>query len=241
MPLPALPRYDPASPGVIVFDNDDTLVHTSTPVSAILAELFAAALDVPAAQARRQILEGYALAQDCYGHMARLHGKDAAWAAEMRRQVHQDLFARLEHVLSPNPRLLAQLGRVCESGHVVGVLTAASRDYADRVLEVIGVRHRLHPELVMTRDCVGGHYKNRPEPYLAFLARSARIAPGRWHIMVEDTVANLKAAAELGFTTVLVGAPSSEAFVHARYADVETFLDALLAGEVRPHYGAPSP
>lgn len=231
-----MPPYDPASPGVIVFDNDDTLVHTSTPVSAILAELFAAALVVPAAEARRQILEGYTLAQDCYGYMARLHGKDDAWAAEMRRQVHQELFVRLEHVLSPNPRLIARIGDLCERGHVVGVLTAASRDYAHRVLEVIGLRDRFHPELVMTRDCVGGHYKNRPEPYLAFLARSARIAPGRWHIMVEDTVANLKAAAELGFTTVLVGAPSSETFVHARFADVEAFLDALIAGDIRPAY-----
>jgi beta-phosphoglucomutase-like phosphatase (HAD superfamily) len=240
VPLPTLPRYDAASPGVIVFDNDDTLVHTSTPVSGILADLFAAALDVPAAEARRQILEGYTRAQDIYGHMSRLYGKDAAWAAGMRALVHQDLFGRLEHVLSPNPRLIAQLGRVCERGHVVGVLTAASRDYADRVLEVIRLRDRFHPELVMTRDCVGGHYKNRPEPYLAFLERSARIAPGRWHIMVEDNAANLKAAAELGFTTVLVGAPSSEAcseaFVHARYRDVEAFLDALLAGEVRPAY-----
>ena len=111
--------------------------------------------------------------------MARLYGKDAAWAAEMRTQVREDLFARLEHMLAPNPRLIAQIGRLSERGHVVGVLTAASRDYAERVLEVIGVRHRLRPELVMTRDCVGGHYKNRPEPYLAFLARSARIAPGR--------------------------------------------------------------
>jgi beta-phosphoglucomutase-like phosphatase (HAD superfamily) len=239
--LPTLPRYDAASPGVIVFDNDDTLVHTSTPVSGVLAELFAAALDVPADEARRQILEGYSLAQDCYGHMARLHGKDAAWAAGMRAVVHKDLFARLEHILSPNPRLLAQIGRVCERGHVVGVLTAASRDYAHRVLEVIRLRDRLHPELLMTRDCVGGHYKDRPEPYLAFLGRSARIAPGRWHIMVEDNVGNLKAAAELGFTTVLVGAPSSEAFVHARYPNVESFLDALLAGEFRPAYaGAPA-
>jgi len=240
VPLPTLPRYDPASPGVIVFDNDDTLVHTSTPVSGILAELFAAELDVPAAEAQRQILEGYRLAQDTFGYMARLHGKDAAWAAEMRPVIRKNLFARLEHVLSPNPQLLAQIGRLCERGHVVGVLTAASRDYADRVLEVIRLRDRFHPELVMTRDCVGGHYKNRPEPYIAFLERSARIAPGRWHIMVEDNAANLKAAAELGFTTVLVGAPGagapSEAFVHARYPDVEAFLDALLAGEVRPAY-----
>jgi beta-phosphoglucomutase-like phosphatase (HAD superfamily) len=102
---------------------------------------------------------------------------------------------------------------------------------------------------VMTRDCVGGHYKNRPEPYIAFLERSERIAPGRWHIMVEDTAANLKAAAELGFTTVLVGpvvpdAPGAcapfEAFVHARYPDVEAFLDALLAGELRPAYAGAS-
>ena len=242
MPLPTLPRYDPASPGVIVFDNDDTLVHTSTPVSSIMGELFAAALDVPAAEARRQILEGYRLAQDTFGYMARLHGKDAAWAAEMRTVIRKDLFVRLAHVLAPNPQLLAQIGRLAERGHVVGVLTAASRDYAHRVLEVIQIRDRFHPELVMTRDCVGGHMKNRPEPYLAFLERSARIAPGRWHIMVEDNAANLKAAAELGFTTVLVGpvvpdAPaSSEAFVHACYPDVEAFLDALLAGELRPDY-----
>jgi FMN phosphatase YigB (HAD superfamily) len=236
VPLPALPRYDPASPGVIVFDNDDTLVHTSTPVSTIVAELFAAALDVPAAEVRRQILEAYSLAQDTCGHMARLHGRDDAWAADMRTAVRAALFVRLEHVLAPNPRLIAQIGRLGERGHVVGVLTAASRDYADRVLEVIQLRDAFHPELVMTRDCVGGHYKNRPEPYLAFLARSARIAPGRWHIMVEDNAANLKAAAQLGFTTVLVGAPSSEAFVHACYPDVEAFLDALLAGEVRPAY-----
>jgi beta-phosphoglucomutase-like phosphatase (HAD superfamily) len=255
VPAPTLPRYDAATPGVIVFDNDDTLVHTSTPVSGILAELFAAALDVPAEEARRQILEGYTRAQDIYGHMSRLHGKDAAWAAGMRTQVHQDLFARLEQILAPNPRLLARIGRACERGHVVGVLTAASREYAHRVLDVIRLREAFHPELVMTRDCVGGHYKDRPEPYLAFLDRSARIAPGRWHIMVEDNAANLKAAAELGFTTVLVGPvpgdpelagaqgglaasqAGSDAFVHARYPDVEAFLDALLEGRLRPAYG----
>jgi len=234
VPLPALPPYDPAAPGVIVFDNDDTLVHTSTPVTRIMAELFAAALDVPAPELQRQILEGYRLAHDTYGHMARLHGKDAQWAAEMRATIHRDLFARLTEVLAPNPRLLAQIGMLCERGHVVGVLTAASRAYAHRVLEVIEVRERLHPELVMTRDCVGGHFKTGPEPYLAFLDRSARIAPGRWHVMVEDTAANLAAAAALGFTTVLVGEPSPEPYVHARYPDVEAFLDALLAGDFRP-------
>jgi beta-phosphoglucomutase-like phosphatase (HAD superfamily) len=234
----ALPRYDPASAGVIVFDNDDTLVHTSTPVSTILAEQFAVALDVPAHEARMQILEAYSLAQDTCSHMARLHGRDDAWVAGMRAVLRQNLFARLEHVLSPNPRLIARIGRVCERGHVVGVLTAASRDYAHRVLELIHLRDAFHPELVITRDCVGGHYKDRPEPYLAFLERSARIAPGRWHIMVEDNAANLKAAAELGFTTVLVGAASSEAFVHVCYPDVETFLDALLVGEIRPAYPA---
>ena len=113
------------------------------------------------------------------GVVAASHGgRDHPHPHRLRQLVGGDLTPEQPRREVPQRPLAGCRRRAVERGHVVGVLTAASREYAHRVLDVIRLRDAFHPELVMTRDCVGGHYKNCAEPYLAFLARSARIAPG---------------------------------------------------------------
>lgn len=233
-----LPRYTPNTPGVLIFDNDDTLVQTSKHVEKALQKWMAETLGISPDEAFRELDEGYRVHGDSYAHLARRYGKPASWADEASQAVHQMLADEMETFVRRDAKLQQQLGALQAQGHIIGMLTQARRVYAHKAIAVLDILPFLHPHLVMAFECSEGHFKRRPEPYRLMLKRSLAIAPDRWHLMVEDSPGNLPAAAQTGFTTTAVGprrnAPGS--FIHARYETVYDLNDALLTGTFAPQY-----
>ena len=105
------------------------------------------------------------------------------------------------------------------------VFTNAGGRYAEKVLNKLGIDDLF--EDVFHIEAADYIPKPRPECFAALL-RTHAVAPRR-AAFFEDLERNLKPAAELGMTTVLVG-PNAEAsdaaFVHHRAAELAPFLNA---------------
>lgn len=116
-----------------------------------------------------------------------------------------DVASRLE----PDSRLRRELASLPMHR---AVFTNGSRGHAERVLKSLQVDD-LFAEIY---DIRVANYLPKPDPapYLKVLDHLG--AAGSACIMVEDTVANLKTAKELGMATVLVGKQGEEPFVDVR-------------------------
>jgi putative hydrolase of the HAD superfamily len=142
-------------------------------------------------------------------------------------------------------RGLENLGRRLAGRKVL--LTNAPRDYAGQVLQGIGLHRHIGTRYAVEDMRVHGVYRPKPSrPMLrAVLARerlAGRRAPVR-AVLVDDNLANLKAARAVGFATVMVvrhkaGMPRrlrGGAYVDARIGSVKQLpaLAARLRGGVR--------
>jgi putative hydrolase of the HAD superfamily len=131
-------------------------------------------------------------------------------------EVHDVSLDRLE----PDPELDHGLARL--PGRRL-VFTNGSAAHAERVLERLGVRDRF--EAVFHLEAAAFTPKPRPGAYQALIAAHA-VAP-KTSAFFEDSERNLKPAAELGMTTILVG-PHAEAsqapFVQHRTLKLAPFL-----------------
>ncbi len=233
-----LPRYSPHQPGVIIYDNDDTLIDSGPYVEKFLQQWIADNIGISPELAFAQLSEGYRLHNDSYGHVARLNDLPPDWPDKASITVHQALADQMEDFVEHNPHLLEQFRQLQAQGHIIGILSQARRVYLDRSLAIMELLQVLHPQLVMAYECVGGHLKRKPEPYRTVLHRTAEIAPGRWHLMVDDSPGNLPCAADEGFTTALVGKHRSASgkFIHTRHTDVYDLNEAMLNGTFKPQY-----
>jgi putative hydrolase of the HAD superfamily len=104
----------------------------------------------------------------------------------------------LHEYLQPNPALSAVLADLPQ---VKVVFTNASREHAERVLDVLGIREHFG-QIVDVRDM---GYESKPQ--LGAYRRICEILDVRPEecLLVEDNVRNLHPAKALGMTTVLVG------------------------------------
>ena len=105
------------------------------------------------------------------------------------------------------------------------VFTNGSARHAERILEALGIAARF--DEVFHIEAADYIPKPRPESFAA-LMRAHAVAP-RTSAFFEDLERNLKPAAEIGMTTVLVGphaATCDAAFVHHRTAALAPFLDS---------------
>ncbi|MCH8918990.1 MAG: pyrimidine 5'-nucleotidase [Proteobacteria bacterium] len=105
------------------------------------------------------------------------------------------------------------------------IFTNASRGHAEQVIRALGVAR--HFAAIFDIQDAGYLPKPEPETYDRFIARH-RIAPQR-SVLFEDSVANLKPAAALGMTTVLV-TPGEEGVDNHGDADHVHFVTDDLAG-----------
>jgi putative hydrolase of the HAD superfamily len=122
--------------------------------------------------------------------------------------------------LKPDPELDQGLGRL--PGRRL-VFTNGSESHAERVLDRLGVRARF--EAVFHLEAADFTPKPRPAAYQALIATHA--VEARKAAFFEDSERNLKPAAELGMTTILVGphaAASEAAFVQHRTPKLAPFL-----------------
>ncbi|HEX2859453.1 MAG TPA: HAD hydrolase-like protein [Alphaproteobacteria bacterium] len=233
-----LPAYKPHTPCVVVYDLDDVLVQTQTAAVQAFAHCFAANLDITYDEAEHLTLNYFHQHGDSTRYMAERFGKDDAWIAKCQHDIHQRLIDQAAGFVMPDQPLRQQLEHAGAAGHTQAVLTFSQNNYAHHMLGLAGIRPLFVPELVLTHQCVEGHSKRTPEPYLRLLQRLTHVAASHPHIMVEDQPGNLKPAAQLGFTTVLVGEAAranTDGFIHARYPRVHDFLTAFLAGTFTPN------
>ncbi len=113
---------------------------------------------------------------------------------EFLRYVHN---VPLHRYLQPNPTLDAVLASLPQQKII---FTNASREHAERVLDLLGIRRRFE-QIVDVRD-IGYESKPLPAAYRR-ICHLLSVQPEECAI-VEDSVRNLRPAKALGMTTVLV-------------------------------------
>ncbi|HEX8568381.1 MAG TPA: pyrimidine 5'-nucleotidase [Caulobacteraceae bacterium] len=147
--------------------------------------------------------------------LMRDHGVDPAEFLDAAHDV------MLDH-LEPDLPLERALGRL--PGRRL-VFTNGSAKHAERVLGALGVAHRFDD--VFHIEAAELVPKPRPEAFER-LMRAHDVRP-RASAFFEDLERNLKPAAEIGMTTVLVGPRAlqvDEPFVHHRALELVPFLDS---------------
>jgi putative hydrolase of the HAD superfamily len=143
---------------------------------------------------------------------------------EYLRYVHD---VPLHEYLQPNPDLDAALTSIPQAKIV---FTNASREHAERVLNLLGIR-RHFSRIVDVRDM---DYESKPQP--AAYRRTCDlldVRPGEC-LLVEDSVRNLHPAKALGMVTVLVGEDGSSAsdgvdYVIPRIEEIDLVVEDLCA------------
>ncbi len=123
-------------------------------------------------------------------------------------------------VLDPDPRLDSALGRLVGDKTI---FTNANRGHAENVVERLGIAR--HFDGIFDIFDAGYVPKPAPETYDRFMSRH-RIAPEN-AVLFEDSSANLKPAAALGMTTVLVGSCEAGVGVEAGADHIDHVTDDL--------------
>ena len=186
----------------ILFDLDDTLYPRSAGIMVeirrLILDFVQTRLSLPAGEAD-VLRHEYLLA---YGTTMRgLQVNHEIDAEEYLRHVHD---IPLHRYLQPNPELDAAMASIPQDKVV---FTNASREHAERVLAVLGIR-RHFARIVDIRDMA---FKSKPEPSAyRRICELLRVRPEEC-VLVEDNVRNLCPAKELGMGTVLVGETSQSA------------------------------
>ena len=180
----------------ILFDLDDTLYPRSAGIMGeirrLILDFVQTRLDLPAEEAdalRERYLQTYGTS------MRGLQVNHQIDPDEYLLHVHD---IRLHEYLRPNTELDAVLDAVPQD---MIIFTNASREHAERVLDVLGIR-RHFSRIVDIREM---EYESKPQPsaYTRICAM-LRVEPETC-MLVEDNVRNLRPAKEIGMSTVLVG------------------------------------
>lgn len=122
---------------------------------------------------------------------------------QINHQIDPDEFLHYVHdiplheYIQANPRLNAALGSILQQKVV---FTNASQEHAERVLDLLGVRHRFD-QIVDVRD-MGYESKPQPSAY-RHICELLNVRPEEC-LIVEDNIRNLQPARALGMVTVLV-------------------------------------
>ena len=181
---------------ILLFDLDDTLYPRS---AGIMVEIRRLIMDYIQTQFGLSTEEADALRHEylhAYGTTMR--------GLQVNHGIDPDDY--LEHVhaiplhafLQPNPELDAVLDALPQE---MIVFTNASREHAERVLEVLGIR-RHFSRIVDVRDMA---YESKPQPSAyRRICQLFGVSPEEC-LLVEDNVRNLCPATEIGMSTVLVG------------------------------------
>lgn len=200
---------------VWLFDLDNTLHDASRSIFRLIdqrmTEAVMTTMDVDRAQAdvlRRKYWARYGAT--AIG-LARHHGID----------IHR--FLALSHDFDVPPRVHGEKGLARRLRRLPGrkiVLTNAPAHYARQVLETLGILHEFDALWGIEHMNLQGRY--RPKPALALMRQIlARLrVPADRVILVEDTLANLKSAHQVGMRTVYVYHPGSPFSTRRRGRDL---------------------
>lgn len=206
-PPRALRRTRGVSPGdeaVWLFDLDNTLHDASRSIFREIDQRMGRAVEITlgldsadADQLRRRYWKRYGAT--AIG-LERHHGVD----------IHK--FLALSHDFEVSPLVHGDTGLAqrirCLPGHKI-VLTNAPERYAREVLKTLGILHEFDGLWAIEQMNLQGRY--RPKPSRALMRQIvARLkVPAHRVILVEDTLANLKSAHQIGMRTVYVYHPGT--------------------------------
>ena len=138
----------------------------------------------------------------------------------------------LQDYIQPNPRLDAALQAIPQDKVV---FTNASREHAERVLDVLGIRARFS-RIVDVRDM---EYESKPQPgAYRRVCELLHVRPEAC-LLVEDNVRNLRPAKALGMVTALVhldGTRENDAadYVIRRIEEIEQVVQQIATGAGSP-------
>jgi putative hydrolase of the HAD superfamily len=203
---------------IILFDLDDTLYPRQAGIMDQIRLLMLRylrthfGLSPPEAdELRRQYFQTYGTT------MRGLQANHQIDADEFLRYVHD---IPLHNYLQPNPCLDAVLSSIPQEKVV---FTNASREHAEKVLDVLGIRHHF-VHIVDVRDL---GYDSKPQP-VAYrrVCKLLRARPEEC-LLVEDNLRNLRPAKDLGMTTVLVGSDGADDSVDYAIHRIEEIGDVL--------------
>jgi len=210
-----------------VFDLDNTLYPATTNVFAQIdrrmKRFIAHFLDLPEDEA-------FAV-QKAYYHQYGTSMRGLMIEHGMDPHDFMDYVHDIDHtVIPPSPTLDRALTAL--EGRKV-VFTNGSRSHAEKVLDRVGITH--HFEAIFDIEAATFIPKPTPDVYRSMLARFGLRATDS--AMFEDSLKNLKPAADLGMTTVFVRDPTHWAFdatadtghCHHITDDLVGWLDALAA------------
>lgn len=204
---------------IILFDLDETLYPKQAGIMEQIGRLMLRylrtrfGLSPSEAQAlRREYFQTYGTT------MRGLQTHHQIDADEFLRYVHD---IPLHEYLQPNPSLDAVLASIPQEKVV---FTNASREHAESVLELLGIR-RHFAHIVDVRD-VG--YDSKPQP-VAYqrVCQLLRVRPEEC-LLVEDSSRNLRPAKAMGMTTVLVGSDGADECVDYTICRIEEIGDVLV-------------
>jgi putative hydrolase of the HAD superfamily len=181
---------------ILLFDLDDTLYPEHTGVMEqvrllmlrYLQERFHLSLE-EANALRRHYFQTYGTT---------LRGLQIHHQIDPEKYLHHVHNIPLHEFLRPNPELDGVLGSLPQQKVI---FTNASREHAERVLALLGVRQHFG-RIIDVRDL---NYESKPEP--SAYQRICELLDARPEecLIVEDIIRNLRPAKALGMTTVLVG------------------------------------
>jgi putative hydrolase of the HAD superfamily len=225
-PPPSASRPDLRHVDTWIFDLDNTLYPPGTGFVALIEEKMtdytARATGLPRAEALALQLRYLEEHGTTLAGLMRHHGVDAADFLDKVHDVSTE-------VLTPDPRLKAAVQRL--PGRRL-VFTNGHGAHAERVLEALQIAELF--DEVFHLESGGLIPKPRPEAFDRLVAAHA-VTPAT-AAFFEDTERNLKPAAALGMTTVLIGPhalTSTAPFVQHRAQDLAPFLEAALVQDPR--------
>ena len=206
----------------ILFDLDDTLYPRGAGIMGeirrLIHDFIRTRLDLPEEEAdalRERYLQAYGTT---------MRGLQVNHQIDPDDYLHHVHEIPLSEHLQPNPELDAALDAISQD---MVIFTNASREHAERVLDVLGIRQHFS-RIVDIRDM---EYESKPQPsaYVR-ICELLGIEPEAC-MLVEDNVRNLCPAKELGMSTVLVGdgSQSQHQCVDHAIARIEQ-IGSVLAG-----------
>jgi putative hydrolase of the HAD superfamily len=182
--------------GTILFDLDDTLyprqVGIMNQIRALILQYIETRFNLSPTEA-----------DDLRRHYFHTYGTTMR-GLQVHHHINPDEYLRYVHniplneYLEANPRLDGVLASLPQEKII---FTNASREHAEAVLAVLGIR-RHFAQIVDVRDM---DYESKPQPtaYLR-ICELLNVQPNEC-LLVEDNVRNLQPAKAVGMTTVLVG------------------------------------
>ena len=181
---------------VLLFDLDDTLYPRS---AGIMIEIRRLIMDYIQTRHELSAEESDTLrARYLHAYGTTMRGLQANHGIDPDDYLEHVHAIPLHEFLQPNAELDAVLDTLPQE---MIVFTNASREHAERVLEVLGIR-RHFSRIVDVRDMA---YESKPQPSAyRRICQLLGVSPEEC-LLVEDNVRNLCPAKEIGMSTVLVG------------------------------------